>query len=47
MDSNTPIFKSRDAANDTGEHLRFKDSKVNNLLTSDQTNVRRKTEDGV
>ena len=46
MDSNTPIFKSRDAVYDTGRTLRFKDSNVNNLVTSDQTNIMRKTENG-
>ena len=37
MDSNTPIFKSKDAGNGTGEHLESKNSDVNNLVTSDQT----------
>ena len=35
MDSNTPIFKSKDG---------FKDSNMNNLVTSDQISFRRKTE---
>ena len=46
MDSNTSIFKSRDAVNDTVRTLGFKDSNVNNLVTSDQTNIIRKTENG-
>ena len=30
----------------TGEHQDFKDSNVNNLVTSDQANISRKTGDG-
>ena len=49
MDSNTPILRSRDAVNDTGEHL---DSKVQTWtfmwrLIKPMSDERRETEDGV
>ena len=44
MIQNTSIFTSRDAVNETREHLDAKKTKLNNLVTSDQTNMRRKTE---
>ena len=46
MDSNTPMFSSRDALNDR-ETPGFKDLDVNKLVTFDQTNIRQETEDGV
>ena len=44
MDPNTPIFKSKDAVNERTPG--FKDSNLNNLVTSDQINIGRKTGDG-
>ena len=45
MESNTLVFRSKEAVNDAvEEHLDFKDSNVNNLLTTDQTNF--ETKDG-
>ena len=40
------MLSSRDALNDR-ETPGFKDSNVNKLVTSDQTNIRQETEDGV
>ena len=44
MDPNTPMFKSKDAVNERTPG--FKNSNLNNLVTSDQITIGRKTGDG-